>query len=221
MPGRSEIEEAVRRCSAAFAARDRDAWLATFAEDATQEDPVGATNPPRAVITLAQGSRTSLVLVVFALLMTMANARAQEPARRASATPPSDPAAAVLAFERDIEAAVVRGDVAYLDRASTSDFSFTHGDGWTTGGEPLRVENKAQWLAAVRKAPYLFRNLDSVRVEMHGDIAITYGRYRARFKEGAPGHREFTVWFERVYVRRDGRWLYVSHRTVNGPAYVD
>jgi hypothetical protein len=36
-----------------------------------------------------------------------------------------------------------------------------------------------------------------------------------------PGHREFTVWFERVYVRRDGRWLYVSHRTVNDPSYVD
>ena len=41
MPGRSEIEEAARRYSAAFAARDRDGWLATFAEDATQEDPVG------------------------------------------------------------------------------------------------------------------------------------------------------------------------------------
>jgi ketosteroid isomerase-like protein len=131
----------------------------------------------------------------------------------------SDPAAGVLAFEREMEAAVVRGDVAFLDRACSSDFSFTHGDGWTVGGPPLRVENKAQWLAAVAKAPYLARDLDSVKVELHGDVAITYGRYRARNKAGDPGRRAFTVWFERVYARRDGRWQFLSHRTVNGPAY--
>jgi Domain of unknown function (DUF4440) len=171
---------------------------------------------------LARGGGMRVTAVVVLLLLAAA-IRAEETSRppRPATAPATDPAAEVLAFERDIEAAVVRGDVPFLDRACTSDFSFTHGDGWTTGGEPLRVENKAQWLAAVGKAPYLFRNLDSVRVEMHGDIAITYGRYRARFKEGAPGHREFTVWFERVYVQRGGRWLYVSHRTVNGPAYVD
>jgi ketosteroid isomerase-like protein len=131
----------------------------------------------------------------------------------------SDPAADVLAFEREMEAAVVRGDVAFLDRACSSDFSFTHGDGWTVGGAPLRVENKAQWLAAVAKAPYLARDLDSVKVELHGDVAITYGRYRARNKAGDPGRTAFTVWFERVYARRDGRWQFLSHRTVNGPAY--
>ena len=131
----------------------------------------------------------------------------------------SDPAADVLAFEREMEAAVVRGDIAFLDRACSSDFSFTHGDGWTVGDPPLRVENKAQWLAAVAKAPYLARDLDSVKVELHGDVAITYGRYRARNKAGDPGRRAFTVWFERVYARRDGRWQFLSHRTVNGPAY--
>jgi hypothetical protein len=131
----------------------------------------------------------------------------------------SDPAADVLAFERDMEAAVVRGDVGFLDRVCSSDFSFTHGDGWTRGGLPIRVENKAQWLAAVAKAPYRFRDLGSVQVELHGDVAITYGKYRARFKDGNPARREFTVWFERVYARRDGRWQFLSHRTVNGPTY--
>ena len=43
-------------------------------------------------------------------------------------------AADVLAFEKAMEAAVVRGDVAFLDKICASDFSFTHGDGWTTGG---------------------------------------------------------------------------------------
>jgi hypothetical protein len=67
----------------------------------------------------------------------------------------------------------------------------------------LRVDNKAQWLETVGKAPYEIRDLDSVKVELHGDIAITYGRYRARFKTAEPGRREFTVWFERV---RPTRW---------------
>src|SRR6185436_822890 len=99
------------------------------------------------------------------------------------------------------------------------DFSFTHGDGWTAGGPPLRVENKQQWLAAVGKAPYEYRNLDSVKVESHGDIAITYGMYRARNKSDSADRGAFTVWFERVYAYRDGRWQYLSHRTVHGPTY--
>jgi ketosteroid isomerase-like protein len=161
--------------------------------------------------------------IVSALLLVAAcSASCREPKSPAHSKPPavaSDPAAELLAFEREMEAAVVRGDVAFLDRVCASDFSFTHGDGWTTGHPPLRVENKAQWLASVGKAPYLARDLDSVQVELHGDIAITYGRYRARNKSGDPKRREFTVWFERVYAQRDGRWQYLSHRTVHGPTY--
>ena len=135
-------------------------------------------------------------------------------------TAASDDAAGVLAFERQMEAAVVRGDVKFLDRICASDFSFTHGDGWTTGGQPLRVENRAQWLASVSKRPYLSRDLDQVQMELHGDIAITYGMYRARYSVPAdPKHTDFTVWFERVYTRRNGQWQYVSHRTVHGPTY--
>jgi ketosteroid isomerase-like protein len=129
-------------------------------------------------------------------------------------------AAEVLAFEKEMEAAVVRGDVKFLDRICAPDFSFTHGDGWTSGGQPLRVENRAQWLAAVSKRPYLSRDLDQVQVELHGDIAITYGMYRARYRAPTdPQRAEFTVWFERVYARRNGQWQYVSHRTVHGPTY--
>jgi len=160
-------------------------------------------------------------IVSVLLLVAAASLVGGEPSRATSRSAATfDPAADVLAFEREMEAAVVRGDVSFLDRVCTPDFSFTHGDGWTTGAHPLRVENKEQWLAAVGKAPYLFRNLDSVQVELHGDIAITYGQYRARFKAGEPGRREFTVWFERVYVRRGGGWQYVSHRTVHGPTYM-
>src|SRR6185369_7375525 len=123
------------------------------------------------------------------------------PARNAPdrATIAADTATAgVLAFERDMEAAVVRGDVAYLSRILPADFTFTHGDGWTTGGAPIRVDTKASWLESVGKQPYLARDLDSVNVEMHGDVAITYGRYIAKNRNAAAGRDRFTVWFERV-----------------------
>jgi len=150
------------------------------------------------------------------ILVTLTISVSGQQQKRAAVT---DPAAEVLAFEQSMEAAVVRGDVAYLDRVTASDFMFTHGDGWTTGGAPLKVDDRASWLAAVSKAPYSRRDLDSVKVEMHGDIAITYGRYVADFKNAAPDRTHFTVWFERVYAKRNGQWIYVSHRTVHGPTY--
>jgi Domain of unknown function (DUF4440) len=159
-------------------------------------------------------------LTVF-VLMTLAGSPggpSPTPESRASG-PVTDEAATVLAFEQKMEAAVVRGDTSYLDSIIPADFAFTHGDGWTTGGAPLRVDDRSSWLAAVGKAPYLRRDLDSVKVEMHGDIAITYGRYVADFKNAAPDRTHFTVWFERVYAKRNGRWQYLSHRTVHGPIY--
>jgi len=126
----------------------------------------------------------------------------------------------VLAFERKMEAAVVRGDVAYVDSVSASDLSFTHGDRWTTGGDPLGIDDKKGFLKRVENKQYLARDLDSVKVEMHGDIAITYGRYIAQNRVADPAKGAwFSVWFERVYAKRDGHWLYVSHRTVHGPTY--
>jgi hypothetical protein len=128
-------------------------------------------------------------------------------------------AADVLALERAMEAAVVRGDVAYVESVSAPDLAFTHGDGWTTGGKPLGVDDRESFLKRVRNKQYNVRDLDSVKVEMHGDIAITYGHYVAQNRTGNPGQSWFSVWFERVYAKRDGHWLYVSHRTVHGPTY--
>jgi ketosteroid isomerase-like protein len=135
------------------------------------------------------------------------------------ATAARDAAAEVLAFERAMEAAVVRGDVAYVERVSAPDLTFTHGDGWTTGGKPLMVDDREAFLKRVQNRQYNARDLDSVHVEMHGDIAITYGRYVAQNRTGNPNQSWFSVWFERVYAKRNGHWLYVSHRTVHGPTY--
>jgi len=144
-----------------------------------------------------------------------------------SLVPPGAPApgsteaatiAEVLAFEKATEAAVVRGDTAALERALAPTFLFTHGDGWVDGGAPLKVDTKATWIEWVKKqpAPYVYRELDSVRVELHGDVAISIGRYfYLPTSNSAPVHSH--VWFERVYARRNGQWQQLSHRTVKGP----
>src|SRR5579871_3164677 len=131
--------------------------------------------------------------------------------------PVSPEAAEVLAIEASIEAATVRGDVAYVDKMTASDLSFTHGDAWTAGGKPLGVDDKPAYLKRVENKQYLARDLDSVKVEMHGNDAITYGRNVAQSRGGDPNNSWFSVWFERVYAKRNCQWLYVSHRTVHGP----
>jgi len=131
--------------------------------------------------------------------------------------------AEVLAFEKAMEAAVVRGDARTLDRMLSPDFIFTHGDGWTTGGAPLKVDTKASWLAYVVKQPppYLYRELDHVQVELHGDIAITVGRYLYLPQSNNPQPGHLYVWFERVYQKQNGEWTHLSHKTVKGPVRED
>jgi hypothetical protein len=171
----------------------------------------------RHMLSAMTGRRSHAWSILIAL--TTVSSPLAAPRQAAGPTAAIDAAAEVVAFERAIEDAVVRGDVHFVDAATAPTFTFTHGDGWTTGGAPLRVDSRADWLATVAKAPYASRVLDSVKTEVHGDIVITYGRYVARFKNAELGRRQFTVWFERVYAKRDGRWQYLSHRTVHGPIY--
>ena len=66
---------------------------------------------------------------------------------------------------------------------------------------------------------YAAHDFDAEAVEMHGDVAITYGRYVGNIPGSPPGRQWFNVWYQKVYAKRDGRWTYLSHRTVNGANY--
>jgi hypothetical protein len=171
-------------------------------------------------------------ILVFSLTVVGAVA-AQQPKSPAS-VPPGVPApsaadaaaiADVMTFEKRCDEAAVKGDVAFLKRALSSDFVMTHGDGWTTGGAPLKVDTKDSWIAYVGKQtpPYIYRRLDSIQVELHGDIALTIGRYRylPTSSSPTPTTSHLYVWFERVYAKRNGAWQFLSHRTVRGPVRED
>ncbi len=130
----------------------------------------------------------------------------------------SDVAEEVLELEKRIEEAVLRSDVAFLDEVCADDFTYTHGDGWTTGGAVLGVDRKREWLDSL-SGRYSLREVDSQQVEVHGDVAITMGRLRARSGGPEADRRSFSFWYVRVYALRDGQWRYLSHRTVDGPVY--
>ena len=145
-----------------------------------------------------------------------------------SLVPPGTPApgsaesaaiAEVIAFEKATEGAVVRGDTAYLERALAPTFLFTHGDGWVDGGAPLKIDTKASWIEYVKRkpSPYIYRELDHQQVELHGDVAITLGRYFYLPQSNNGNAAHMHVWFERVYAKRNGQWQQLSHRTVKGP----
>ena len=106
---------------------------------------------------------------------------------------------------------MVAGDVAYVSGCIPDDFVMVHSDEWTRPA--MRVsDNKESYLANVAKKHFQMRDLDSVKVEMHGDIAVTHGHV-----VGQEGKNWFSLWYERVYARRNGNWMYISGRTVRGP----
>lgn len=140
-----------------------------------------------------------------------------------SSYPPAAPSPderEVLKLDQRIADAVVHGDTQFVDNVTPADFVMVHGDGWTNGGQPLSTDTKQSMLRRVSTKYYDLIQFDSVKAELHRDVAITYGRYIAHTSDGNdPSKRWFAVWFERAYAKRDGNWIYLSHRTVHGPTY--
>lgn len=112
----------------------------------------------------------------------------------------------VLSLERNIAAAFSSADVEFLEMALADDLVYTHGDQWTTGGEPNLVEDKQQTIS--RMAKIYSREIDSQRIELHGPIAITTGRIKVK------GQRKYSLWYLRVYREGEPGWQLVTHRTV-------
>ena len=121
------------------------------------------------------------------------------------------------------EDATIRGDVAFVSSVEDPTMTMVHGDRWTTGRLAQAADNRAAYNQRVASQSYYVHDLDptSLRYELHPDLAICYGRYLSVVGKpagsNAPG-KITSIWFERVFRKRpDGRWAYLSHRTVHGP----
>jgi hypothetical protein len=136
--------------------------------------------------------------------------------------PDSPEAQEVYDVDQKIDEIILSGDREYWDSHTPSDFRMTHSDLWTRGGRPLLTDTKESFGNRVSTKQYLSLHPDSVQVEMHGDVALTFGRYVATLAGSAarnPDKAWFSVWFERVFQKRDGKWMFLSYRTVHGATY--
>src|SRR5438552_3914995 len=114
-------------------------------------------------------------------LILAAAAFGVEATGQAAATVTGD-AAAVLTLQQRIEAAVVKGDVAFAETVLATDFHFRHGDGWTRGEKSGGIEDdRAAFMKRIAGREYLVHDLDDPKIEMHGSVAITWGRYVSLF----------------------------------------
>lgn len=110
---------------------------------------------------------------------------------------------ALMEFEKKIDEAVVAANMAFLQKAYADDFRFKHSTGY--------VDDKASWLKDVEKnkGSIISRTFDSVEVEIHGDVGITNGILKVKRKD-----RAYQLEYVRVYVRKNGQWQMIMHRSV-------
>ena len=143
-----------------------------------------------------------------------------DPAPAAAARSPDE--AELLKIDQKLAGFFMQGDVTSVTEATQADFVMVHDDAWTRGKKPLSVDTRATMLKRVTGKYYDVLDVDHAQVEMHGDVAITTGRYLAHVAGGdktSPDRAWSAAWFVRVYQKRNGQWIWLSHRTVHGPTY--
>ena len=112
----------------------------------------------------------------------------------------------IMALNQEWADAIVRGDVAALDRLFADDMIVT-----TSGGE---LRNKAQEMDELKPGTEIktyFFNTDDVRVRVYKDAAVVTGmaRWRINYQgRDIDNQRRYTS----VYVKQQGRWRIVAQQ---------
>jgi hypothetical protein len=133
--------------------------------------------------------------------------------------PQSKEAAELLEIETKLGASVPAGDQAFFESHTSPDFMMWHSDPWTRGSRSSLIDTRQAFANRVRNKQYLAWHYDSQQAEMHGDVAVTFGRYTATLRGSKPDVAWFSVWYERVYQRQNQVWTLLSQRTVHGATY--
>ena len=128
----------------------------------------------------------------------------------------------LLKIDQKFAGFVTQGDADSVAKGTQADFVMVDDDAWTRGQKPVSVDARETMLERVTGKHYDVLDVDHVQVEMHGDVAVTTGRYLSHVNgsEKTQADRAWAAaWFVRVYQKRNGRWTWLSHRTVHGPTY--
>lgn len=121
----------------------------------------------------------------------------------------------LITLNQQIDNYVVAKDTAALSKLYAGDFVFSHGSG--------NIDNKQSWLKSVAKGSYVSRQHDSVKVEMHADLAILRGKLSVHKNANNKSDR-YHLKYVRVYAYRDKQWQMISHITTaeyHEPSVID
>jgi hypothetical protein len=134
------------------------------------------------------------VVLVFAVAII-----AQTPAQPTSGSVEQE----LIKLEQDWANALVKADLAWLDRILADDYISTDSEGI--------VGNKAQEIATMKSGDYVLIStvLDNFKVHVYGVAAVYFGRStdKAQFKnKDISGQYQWTD----TWVKRDGRWQCVA-----------
>ena len=112
----------------------------------------------------------------------------------------------LISINQQIDNYVISKDTAALNWLYADDFIFSHGSG--------RVEGKKGWFNSVVKGGFLMRQHDSVKVELHPELAIVKGKLSV-LKKGKEKTDSYYLYYIRVYANREKKWQLVSHSTTS------
>lgn len=143
--------------------------------------------------------------VFTALLPVVIGAALASCARSAEqSAPPAAPTESVEQLENDRVAALLRGDVAFIERVYSDDYVVNSANGMT--------RNKAQVIADIKSGVQSFESMShrDVRVRVYGDTTIVTGHtiLKGQYK-GQPSLSPTT--FTRVYAKLGGQWRLVAN----------
>jgi ketosteroid isomerase-like protein len=139
------------------------------------------------------------VVVAAAFLLTVAAL----PARGQSAAAGPSVEDQLKKMEKDRAAAVVKADVATLEKLTSDDYILINANG--------QLSDKATTMNNIKTGNIKLtaNDVSDLKVRVYGNTAVVTGKSDAK---GSIGGRELKgpVMFTRVYVKKDGKWQSVS-----------
>ena len=136
--------------------------------------------------------KTKSILLLFTLLIATAPPFA-------TAQSSSDVEQAVLRLEQERVEAMIKGDLATLDRILADDFIYTHSN--------ARVETKPQLLEALKSGAFKYEEMkhSDVKAQVFSDTVVLRGKSDLKIKaNNLP--LAFQIRFLAVYIKANGRW---------------
>ncbi|MCI0338000.1 MAG: nuclear transport factor 2 family protein [Acidobacteria bacterium] len=144
-----------------------------------------------------------LFLFTLALLTISIITVAQEKKQASKSHGPVEQA--VLKLEQEWEDALVKSDVAALERLYADSMIYTHSSG--------SVDDKAAYIGSIKSGVTKYESMkrDDIKVSVYDDTALVYCHWQVNVT--ARGAKISTnARYLHVYVKQKGRWQMVAHQ---------